>query len=110
LARLRLRLRLASGKNFNRLRLRLSNRLRNRSYNRLINRDDYTSLGIRQETNFYDKNNCLSIESTKQVQRFENVISIGFPGSSKSKIIFGPFYIFEKRTLLTDKFSLLGKK
>ncbi len=43
-ARLRLRLRLASGKKFNRLRLRLSNRLRNRSYNRLINRDDYTSL------------------------------------------------------------------
>jgi hypothetical protein len=38
------RLRLASGKKFNRLRLRLSNRLRNRSYNRLINRDDYTSL------------------------------------------------------------------
>jgi hypothetical protein len=44
LSRLRLRLRLASLKKFNRLRLRLSNRLRNRSYNRLINRDDYTSL------------------------------------------------------------------
>ncbi len=40
LALLRLRLRLASVKKFNRLRLRLSNRLRNRSYNRLINRDD----------------------------------------------------------------------
>jgi hypothetical protein len=38
------RLRLASGKKFNRLRLRLSSRLRNHSYNRLINRDDYTSL------------------------------------------------------------------
>ena len=38
------RLRLASVKQFNRLRLRLSNRLHNRSYNRLINREDYTSL------------------------------------------------------------------
>ena len=38
------RLRLASVKKLNRLRLRLSNRLHNRSYNRLINRDDYTSL------------------------------------------------------------------
>jgi hypothetical protein len=39
------------------------------------------NVSIGQETNFYDKNTCLGIELTKQVQVFENVISTGFPGS-----------------------------
>jgi hypothetical protein len=47
------------------------------------------NVSIRQETNFNDTNTCLGIKLTKQVQL---VISTGFPGSSKSKVIFGPIF------------------
>jgi hypothetical protein len=41
------------------------------------------NVSISKETNFYDENTCLGIESMKQVEFFHNVISTGFPGFSK---------------------------
>ena len=43
------------------------------------------------ETGVYDENTWLGFELTKQVEFFQNFISIRFPGSSKQKVIFRSF-------------------
>ena len=41
------------------------------------------NVSARQETNFFDENNCYDKGLTKQVENFQKVTSTGFPGSSK---------------------------
>ncbi len=65
------------------------------------------NVSTRQETYFYAENTCLGKELTKQVELFEKVPSTGFPGSSKSKKIFGIFFDREQQSEkfmgITDK-------